>query len=98
MTESATGPPVRAHLLVSGIVQGVGYRAFAAGVAVRLGLLGGVRNLEGGRVELEVEGAKLLIEALVQELKIGPPAAKVTKVETEWGPATGQFRSFRIWY
>jgi hypothetical protein len=44
---------VRAHIWVSGGVQGVGYRAFTQRVAVEKGLCGGVRNLEDGRVEVE---------------------------------------------
>jgi len=98
MTESAAVLPVRAHVMVSGRVQGVGYRAFAARVAVQQGLLGGVRNLDDGRVELDVEGKQAVIEALLHELKAGPPAARVTKIETEWSAATGRFSRFSIWY
>jgi len=98
MTESAAEPLVRAHIIVSGRVQGVGYRAFAARVAGQRGLLGGVRNLDDGRVELDVEGKKVVIEALMHELKIGPPAARVTKIETEWSTATERFSGFNIWY
>jgi acylphosphatase len=98
MAESAGKTVVRAHVTVSGRVQGVGYRAFAASAASRLGLLGGVRNLEDGRVELEVEGAKAAIEALLPELKTGPPAGHVTRIETEWKEATQRFLRFSIWY
>jgi len=98
MTESAAESPVRAHVKVSGRVQGVGYRAFAARVAAQHGLLGGVRNLDDGRVELDVEGKKAVIEALLHELQAGPPAAQVTKIETEWSAATERFSSFSIWY
>lgn len=98
MTRSADEPPVRAHILVCGRVQGVGFRAFAARTAVRLDLSGGVRNLDDGRVELEVEGGKTVIEALLQELKVGPPAAHVRAIEAEWGAATGQYSNFSIWY
>jgi acylphosphatase len=98
MTESAGKAAVRAHVVVSGRVQGVGYRAFAARAASRHGLLGGVRNLDDGRVELDIEGMKAAIEALLRDLKFGPPAAHVTKIETEWADATGRFSSFGIWY
>ena len=84
--------------MVSGRVQGVGYRAFAARAASRHGLLGGVRNLDDGRVELEVEGTRAAIEALLCDLKAGPPAARVTKIQTEWNDATTRFSSFSIWY
>ncbi|MDH4237641.1 MAG: acylphosphatase [Nitrospira sp.] len=98
MTESAGKRVIRAQILVSGRVQGVGYRAFAACAAPRHGLLGGVRNLDDGRVALDVEGARAAIEALVHELKAGPPSARVTKIETEWKEATGRFSNFSIWY
>jgi acylphosphatase len=98
MTDSTADPIVRAHILVSGLVQGVGYRAFAHRVAVAQGLTGGVRNLDDGRVELDVEGRKSVIEALLGQLHTGPPAARVTRLQTEWGPATGRFTTFGIWY
>jgi acylphosphatase len=98
MSQSTDEPPVRAHILVVGRVQGVGFRAFAAQIARRRGLVGGVRNLDDGRVELDVEGGKTGIEALVRELTIGPPAARVTRIETEWGAATERHSSFSIWH
>ena|SRR5690348_594604 len=98
MTQSVDEPPVRARILVVGHVQGVGYRAFAARTAARLDLVGGVRNLDDGRVELDVEGKRTVIEVLVHELKTGPPAARVTRTETEWGAATGRYSNFSIWY
>lgn len=97
MTQSIDGPPVRARILVGGLVQGVGFRAFAARTATRLALVGGVRNLVDGRVELNVEGRRTVIEALLGELKIGPTAARITTVETEWSAATGRYSNFSIW-
>jgi acylphosphatase len=47
---------------------------------------------------LDVEGTRTAIEALLQELKIGPPGARVTGVEAEWMPATGRFSGLTIWY
>lgn len=98
MTDSAAEQPVRARIFVSGLVQGVGYRAFAARVATAHGLRGGVRNRDDGRVELEAEGPRASIEAALLELKVGPPAARVTTIETEWGAATERFSNFSIWY
>lgn len=98
MPQSAHEPPDRAHILVFGRVQGVGFRAFAARTAIRLDLSGGVRNLDNGQVELDVEGKRTVIEALIHELKTGPPAAHVTKIETEWSAATGRYLHFSIWY
>lgn len=98
MTQSADELPVRGRVFVSGRVQGVGFRAFATRTATRLDLVGGVRNLDDGRVELDVEGKRKVIEMLVHELKIGPPASSVTKIETEWSAATGRYSNFSIWY
>ena len=98
MTQSVDEVPVRVRILVSGRVQGVGFRAFAARTATRLDLIGGVRNLDDGGVEVDVEGRRTVIEVLLRELKTGPPAARVTKIETEWGAATGRYSNFSIWY
>jgi acylphosphatase len=89
---------VRAKLVVTGHVQGVGYRAFARQAASRRGLVGGVRNLDDGRVEAEVEGMRNVIEAMIGELKIGPPGARVQVVRVEWAAASGRFSGFQIWY
>jgi acylphosphatase len=97
MSESIPEGAVRAHILVSGRVQGVGYRAFADRVARDHLLVGGVRNLDDGRVELDVEGTKSVIEAMLLILKAGPPAARVHTIETTWGQATNRFSSFSIW-
>ncbi len=98
MTYPAAELPVRARILVDGRVQGVGFRAFVVRVAMDLRLFGGVRNLHDGRVELEVEGARSVIEALECQLRIGPSAAQVMKIETTWGAATGRYSAFEIWY
>ena len=98
MSRSADEQPVRAHVVVSGHVQGVGFRAFSARMASKLDLVGGVRNLDDGRVELEVEGRKTVIETLLQKLTIGPPAARVTEIDVKWRSADGRYSTFSIWY
>jgi acylphosphatase len=98
MAEPIEPAALRARLSVKGQVQGVGYRAFVARIASQRGLCGGVRNLEDGRVELEVEGRKDQILILIDDLKIGPPASRVASVEVEWSPATGRFSDFHVWY
>jgi len=98
MAEPSKPAALRARVFVKGKVQGVGYRAYAARVASQRGLCGGVRNLNDGRVELEVEGPKDQILILIEDLKIGPPASRVTAVEAEWSPATGRFSNFHVWY
>lgn len=98
MTETKEPSAVRARISVSGRVQGVGYRAFTVRVATEQGLVGGVRNCDDGRVELETEGHKDNIISLVERLKIGPPASRVTAVQVEWLKATGRFADFVVWY
>ncbi len=98
MTQPADALSVRARLIVHGLVQGVGFRVFTARAALDLRLCGGVRNLSDGRVELHVEGKRSVIEALEHQLRIGPSAARVTKIELEWGVATGRYSVFEIWY
>jgi acylphosphatase len=98
MAEPIEPAALRARLFVKGKVQGVGYRAFAARVASQRGLCGGVRNLDDGRVELEVEGPKDQILILIEDVKTGPAAARVTAVDVEWSPATGRFSDFQVWY
>ena len=98
MTQSVDDPPVRGRIIVGGRVQGVGFRAFAARTAARLDLVGGVRNLDDGRVEVDVEGRKTVVEVLIGEMQTGPPAARVAKIEVEWSAATGRYSNFSIWY
>lgn len=71
------------HLLITGLVQGVGYRASFARQAVDLGLRGWVRNLSDGSVEAEIAGDDAAIEAIVNWSHQGPPAARVDKVTVE---------------
>lgn len=68
---------------VSGRVQGVGYRAFAARVARTLGLRGGAANLEDGRVEVVAAGAAHALDRLESALREGPSLARVSEVDVE---------------
>ena len=94
----ASGSAVRARISVSGRVQGVGYRAFTVRAASERGLVGGVRNCEDGRVELEAEGPKEKLVSLIAALKVGPPASRVADVRVEWVTATGRQTDFAVWY
>ena len=79
----------RIHAIVTGRVQGVGYRFFAQERAVARGIAGAVRNLPGGSVEVEAEGPRTVLEAYLGDLREGPPAARVSDVEVRWLPAQG---------
>jgi acylphosphatase len=86
------------YALVSGIVQGVGFRAFTKSVARRLGLKGFVRNLPDGRVEVYAEGPEESVETLIDELRKGPPLSRVDKVEYEYVEPRGYYEDFTIAY
>ncbi len=88
-----TRPPEESHerltLLVSGEVQGVGFRAFVRRHALDLGLAGYAENLGDGRVEVVAEGPRADLEALVVKLQNGPAHASVASLEQTWGAVTG---------
>ena len=75
------------HVVISGRVQGVGFRAFVAGEALALGLDGWVRNRRDGTVEAVFAGDEQAIQHMLMELNAGPPPAGVTDVRT--GPYEG---------
>jgi acylphosphatase len=75
---------VKVHLVVTGLVQGVGFRYFVYHKAHNLGLSGYVRNLFSDDVEIEAEGDRSLVEELIKYVKIGPRAAQVKDVKIEW--------------
>jgi len=89
---------VRAHVYVSGRVQGVFFRSETQEEALRNGLTGWVRNLPDGKVEAVFEGEKDKVEKLIEFCKRGPPGARVAYVEVVWESYTGEFRDFRIRY
>ena len=73
--------PTARRVLVSGVVQGVGFRHHTKLRARELGLAGWVQNLPDGRVEVWVEGAPALVDELVAWLRHGPPGARVQGCE-----------------
>jgi acylphosphatase len=81
---------VRAHLWVSGRVQGVGFRFFVQRQAASLGLAGCVRNLADGRVEIQAEGPAGAVERLVEAVHRGPPGATVQAVDVTWERPVGE--------
>jgi len=88
----------RAHVYVSGLVQGVFFRVETLRVANRLGLSGWVRNLYDDRVEAIFEGSKDKVEEAVEFCRHGPPRARVTNFEVTWEEWTGKYRGFIIGY
>jgi len=104
-------PKTRVHIFVSGLVQGVFFRAETKARAKELVLfgwsmnkcssppfapLGWVRNLEDGRVEILAEGEKEKLEKLVEWAKRGPEAAKVDGIDVVWQEYKNEFKDFKI--
>lgn len=91
----------RAHVLVSGRVQGVNFRDATRRQARALGVTGWVRNKADGRVEAVFEGEEAYVRRMVEWCRQGPPVARVDEIEVEWQPYTGEFDSFEVvgsWY
>ncbi len=87
---------VRAHIYVSGRVQGVYFRRDTMNKALRLGLTGWVRNVSDRRVEAVAEGEEEIVEELIRWCHEGPPLAIVRGVEVSRERPTGEFGTFRI--
>ncbi|MEW6040282.1 MAG: acylphosphatase [Elusimicrobiota bacterium] len=87
-----------AGLIISGDVQGIGYRYFARNEAHRLGLTGWTRNNTDGTVECEVEGEKENIEKFIQILRSKHPWARVDSVKITWieTKSNGKYSDFFI--
>ena len=89
---------VRAHVIVSGRVQGVFFRAETQEEAKELGVFGWVKNLAEGRVEAVFEGEKPKVEQLVKWAESGPPGAVVNDLNVVWEEYQGEFNGFEIRY
>ncbi|HDD43982.1 MAG TPA: acylphosphatase [Candidatus Desulfofervidus auxilii] len=88
----------RAHVIITGKVQGVFFRASTQDEAVRLGLTGWVKNRPDGAVEAVFEGDKKSIEEIIKWCHSGPPWARVKEVKISWEPYKGEFARFSIIY
>lgn len=88
----------RAHVFISGRVQGVNFRAHTQRRARALALDGFVRNLPDGRVEAVFEGDEERIKQMIDECRLGPPAASVDRVDVEWEEPQDGGRGFFIRY
>jgi len=88
----------RVQIIITGLVQGVYFRASTREMALRKGLKGWVRNLPDGNVEALFEGPKDVLEEALIWCKQGPRGASVVNVEEKWGKHTGQYVRFEIRY
>ncbi|OPX92529.1 MAG: Acylphosphatase [Syntrophorhabdus sp. PtaU1.Bin002] len=89
---------IRAHMLVSGVVQGVFFRHNTMKKANEFDVTGWVRNLHDGRVEIVCEGKKDEVQKLADWCKKGPIGAYVSNVDMTWEDYTGEFDTFQITY
>lgn len=80
---------VRAHVIVTGKVQGVWFRQATLEESTRLGLGGWVRNLASGQVEALFEGEPEAVEAMIAWCRRGPPLARVDDVDITRSPGSG---------
>ena len=87
---------VARRFIVSGRVQGVGFRYFSERMAHREGIHGWVRNLADGRVEASAEGEAEAVDRFEVRLRQGPPGARIDHVEVEDMVPHGHEEGFRV--
>ncbi len=88
----------RAHLIVTGRVQGVFFRAETQRAARRMGVNGWVRNRSDGSVEAVAEGARDDVTRLVEWCRTGSPNASVQRVDVTWDDFQAAFNDFEVRY
>ena len=89
---------VRARVVISGRVQGVFFRLETKHAADRYGVFGWVKNQRDGTVAALFEGTKENVDSILEWCKVGPPIAKVHRVDVEWEDYKGEFDRFEITY
>ncbi|MEA2022030.1 MAG: acylphosphatase [Candidatus Caldatribacteriota bacterium] len=87
---------IRAHLLISGRVQGVAFRYYTINNAQNLKIKGWVRNCWDGKVEIVMEGEEEKLKELIDWCYRGPSRAIVEKVDIKWEKFRGEFTTFSI--
>jgi acylphosphatase len=87
---------VRAHVFISGRVQGVLFRSETKHRAKKHSVNGWIRNLPDDRVEAVFEGEEENVKCLIEFCKRGPPTARVVGAEVAWERYAGKFRDFEI--
>jgi acylphosphatase len=88
----------RVHAFYSGRVQGVGFRVSAEEAARHFGVLGWVKNLRDGRVELVAEGEQATLERFLEALRTGAMKNMIAHVDLSWSSASDTFDEFEIRY
>ncbi|MCK9197415.1 MAG: acylphosphatase [Syntrophales bacterium] len=88
----------RLHIVISGRVQGIAFRASTRKAAIALNLTGWVKNLQDNRVEAVFEGENDHVESMRRWCEHGPPLARVTGFDLHEEDYTGEFMNFTILY
>ncbi len=88
----------RIHAFYVGRVQGVGFRVTAEEIAQSLGVVGWVKNLRDGRVELVAEAMETTLEQFLREVRTSPMKNFIQDVEVSWSNASETFDAFEIRY
>ena len=86
----------RAEILVNGLVQGVGYRYFVIREAQKLDLKGFTQNLYTGEVLIVAEGEQVIVEELINKLRVGPIHASVKTCKVDWLKPKNEFTDFEV--
>lgn len=89
---------IQLQIIVSGEVQGVGYRYYTQMKAIQFGITGWVRNLQEGGVEILASGQKADLESFVDEVRRGNPFSTVNHIEVHETEKTESYKSFAIKY
>lgn len=84
------------HCIISGQVQGIGFREFVRNIAQELGLVGFVANLPDGSVEVLAQGDLGVLKVFVTHITKGPQGAHIRGFYDEWGEAKRDFQGFAI--
>jgi len=88
----------QAHIIISGKVQGVFYRASTRDKALRIGVTGWVKNIPGGNVEAVFQGEKNKVMQMIEWCKKGPAYSKVDDVSVTWEEVKEEFETFEVRY
>lgn len=91
-----TNAEERLHAVVSGFVQGVGFRGTTVIWAEQLSLTGWVKNLRDGSVEVVAEGPRPALQEFLGYLQQGPLGSRVSGVRAQWLAASGEFSEFEV--
>jgi acylphosphatase len=92
------GGEVRKRAIVTGRVQGVGFRYFTERTARPFRVTGLVRNLPDGTVEIEAQGSSDEVESFLEKVRLGPPGSRVFRFDVEPLPAIRGENGFHVGY